>query len=95
MLFKRNFLNIYSKPETIKFALNITRTTESAQDDNKVKEPREDGFNRSFIFRNGFCKIFCPILLYKSDIRNESKASPNQHRVLLTAAAKVGKKIIF
>ncbi len=72
-LFKKKFLNTFQKPETVKFSLNIPRTKNLLDDDQEAIQPT-GGLRRSFIFQNEFVKLFCPVLLYKSDLKQEKKA---------------------
>ncbi len=70
-LFKKKFINVFLKPETIKFALNIPRT-------NEIFNNKQDSVQstRSHLFQNDIFKVFCPVLFYKSDL-NKKKNKPS------------------
>ena len=64
------FLQIFSKPDTIKFKLNIRK--KEPESNQILVEETGFQFHRSFVFKNLFVKIFCPNLLYKADFQNTS-----------------------
>ena len=57
----------FSKPETIKFKLNISSEVQKRNNGESVDEN-----SRFKIWKSLFCKIFCPNLLYKFEFDSGS-----------------------